>query len=357
MDGGTVVAALSSAPAAVEMTADLLDIRNLSVRFPVGKQWAAAVDGVSLRVNQGRVLGLVGESGSGKSLTALSAMGLIPPPGKVNATRLCVHGMEMQHGDEDAWRRVRGRRVAVLFQEPMPALNPLARIGDQITEVMSIHGIADGSTARNRAVALLERVKIPDPARRAQSFPHQLSGGQRQRAMIAMALAGEPDLLIADEPTTALDVTVQSAIIELLREIKAERDMGMIFISHNLGLVSSIADDIAVMYAGRIVEHGATKSVLSNPAHPYTNGLISTVPKLRRNRTGGKRRLVSIEGTVPQLDERPPGCRFSPRCSHADERCRRDEPDLARSRSSARAVACWNPVEPPFSVQGSEEDA
>ena len=350
-----------------EAASPLLDVDGLRIVFPdprrgppdgpdgerAGKRNAelAAVDGIAFTVGRGETLGIVGESGSGKSLTALAIMGLVPVPGRVTARVLAIDGDDVRTLSDRAWRKVRGRRVAMIFQEPMTALNPVERIGDQIAEVLRIHDLCPPREAMERAVALLDQVKIPEPQRRARSFPHQLSGGQRQRAMIAMALAGEPDLLIADEPTTALDVTVQAEVMDLLAEIKRARDMGMIFISHNLGLVGSIADRIAVMYAGRICEIGPARRVLATPRHPYTAALIATVPRLRRDRgDGDKRRLPTIEGVVPGLAARPSGCRFQPRCARATERCARDEPDLTSFSAANRdsgpnlEVACWHPL-------------
>ena len=315
--------------------APVLDVRDLAVSFALRGGPVAAVDGVSFSIAAGRTLGLVGESGCGKTATALAVMRLIDPPGRVTRGRVSLLGDALDGLSESAMRRVRGRRMAMVFQEPMTALNPVQRIGDQIAEAQIVHGVAGRRAAREAAAALLDRVGIPDAARRARDYPHRLSGGMRQRATVAMALAGDPALLIADEPTTALDVTVQAQILELLADLGRDRGMAMLFISHDLGAVSEIADDIAVMYAGRIVERGPARAVLESPRHPYTSGLLATLPRLGRNPA----RLPAIPGNVPDLAALPPGCAFVDRCSRAVPECRRAAPPL-EALEGGRAVAC-----------------
>jgi oligopeptide/dipeptide ABC transporter ATP-binding protein len=313
-------------------------VRDLDVVFPTRDGVIRAVAGVSLEIARGRTLGIVGESGSGKSMTALAIMGLLPPPGRLAGGLVQIGGDTVSGLDDSAMMRVRGARVAMIFQEPMTALNPVLTVGAQIAEAWSLHRTAGKHAARDAALALLERVRIPEPAHRFDDYPHQMSGGMRQRAMIAMALAGGPEVLIADEPTTALDVTIQAQIIELMAEIQAEMGMAIQFISHNLGVVSEIADDIAVMYAGRIVEQAGAADILSAPRHPYTRALIATVPRIGAH----NRRLPAIGGQVPHPLALPPGCAFSDRCPRADAQCRGAEPPLAEIVPGHR-VACFKP--------------
>jgi peptide/nickel transport system ATP-binding protein len=277
-------------------------------RLPDGRN-VAAVDDVSFSIDRGETLGLVGESGSGKSVTALSIVRLIQPPGHIAGGCVRLDGRDLLVMSEDEMRGVRGRQIGFIFQEPMVALDPVYTIGAQIVETLEIHGLARGAAARERAVALLERVRIPDPARRARQYPHQLSGGLRQRAMIALALSADPRLLIADEPTTALDATVQAEILDLLRELRHELELSVLLITHDLGVIAEMADRVAVMYGGRIVEHGHAAEILSTPAHPYTRALIASIPQ---GRSGA--RLQSIPGHVPVLGSLPAGCAFAPRC-------------------------------------------
>jgi oligopeptide/dipeptide ABC transporter ATP-binding protein len=284
---------------------------------------AAAVDGVSFDLCAGETLGLVGESGSGKSVTALSIVRLVLPPGRIAAGRVELEGRNLLDEPEDAMRRVRGRRIGFVFQEPMVALDPVYTIGYQITETLAVHGLARGEAAKRRAVELLEAVRVPDPARRAREYPHQLSGGLRQRAMIALALAAEPALLIADEPTTALDVTVQAEILDLLREMRRTFNLSLLLITHDLGVVAEMADRVAVMYAGRIVESAPVKRLFESPAHPYTRGLLASIPGQTQGRT-----LPSIPGVVPALGRLPPGCAFAPRCTDRFAPCDERPPDV-----------------------------
>jgi oligopeptide/dipeptide ABC transporter ATP-binding protein len=270
------------------------------------------LDGVSFQLERGRTLGVVGESGCGKSMTALALMGLVPDPQHTGGS-LRLDGREMLGLPEEDRRQLRGKRLAMIFQEPMTALNPVVPVGTQIAEMLEVHEGASTSEARRRAIALLTQVGIAAAADRAQAYPHQLSGGMRQRVMIAMAIACRPEILIADEPTTALDVSVQAQILDLLLELQRDEGMAMLFISHNLGVISDMSDEIMVMYAGRVAEHGPAQAVLAHPSHPYTRGLIETIPDI----THRKPRLPVIEGNVPSPRERGPGCAFATRCRDA----------------------------------------
>ena len=316
----------------------LLSVENLRTVFP----GVAAVDGVSLRLERGQTLGIVGESGCGKSMLSLSLMRLVPPPGRIAAGRVVFDGQDLLGLPPAAMRDVRGRRIAMIFQEPMTSLNPAFTAGDQIVEAMRAHDRRESAAVlRARAVEALDRVRIPSPARRMDDYPHQMSGGMRQRVMIAMALACKPDLLIADEPTTALDVTVQAQVLDLLRELQAERGMGILLITHDLGVVAEMADQVAVMYAGRIVEQASAAAIFDDPQHPYTIGLLGSVPRLEAE--GG--RLLAIDGAVPAPSALPPGCRFHPRCVWGAEACTQDDPAL-RPLAPAHDAACIRaPVE------------
>ncbi|MCC7272904.1 MAG: ABC transporter ATP-binding protein, partial [Alphaproteobacteria bacterium] len=286
----------------------------------------AAVEGVSFRIARGETFGLVGESGCGKSITALSVMGLLRPPLAIGGGRIRLEGREIQDLPPAELRRLRGRRIAMIFQEPMTALNPLSPVGRQIAEMFVLHEGASWSEAGERAVEALRQVRVPSPERRVKDFPHQLSGGMRQRVMIAIALACGPDLLVADEPTTALDVTVQAEIVDLMRELCAAKGTAVLMISHDLGLVADICRRVAVMYAGRIVEEQAADAVFRAPQHPYTQGLVASLPLLGSRSAHGRRRLSEIAGTVPSIAAYPAGCRFNPRCVRATEICRVEDP-------------------------------
>jgi peptide/nickel transport system ATP-binding protein len=295
----------------------LLAVDHLRTVFAVpGGREAAAVDDVSFTIGRGETLGLVGESGSGKSVTALSILRLVMPPGRIVAGSVRLDGQSLFDLDDESMRKVRGRRIGFIFQEPMVALDPVYTIGYQIRETLAVHGLARGRAGRNRAVELLAAVRVPDPARRAREYPHQLSGGLRQRAMIALALSAEPALVIADEPTTALDVTVQAEILDLLRDMRREFNLSLLLITHDLGVVAEMADRVAVMYAGRIVEQADVKELFSSPAHPYTQGLLASIPGAHAGR-----RLVAIPGNVPPLGQLPEGCAFAPRCGERFEPC------------------------------------
>ncbi len=324
------------------VTAPLLAIENLRTVFGTPAAPVPAVDGVTLSVARGRTLGIVGESGCGKSMLSLSVMRLVPTPGRTVAGRVLFDGQDLLTLPMPAMRAIRGARIAMIFQEPMTSLNPVFTIGAQITEAMRAHDrTASAAALRARAIAALDRVRIPAPARRFEEYPHQLSGGMRQRVMIAMALACAPDLLIADEPTTALDVTVQAEILDLLRTLQQESGMAIILITHDLGVVAEMADEVAVMYAGRVVERAPGPAIFDDPQHPYTLGLLGSIPRIEETRD----RLLAIEGAVPAPFALPAGCRFHPRCVFAEPACAEQDPSL-RTVSDAHQVACLRaPVE------------
>jgi peptide/nickel transport system ATP-binding protein len=294
----------------------LLRVEHLSTMFETAAGPVAAVNDISFDIRAGETLGLVGESGSGKSVTALSLLRLVQPPGRISAGRVLFNGQDLLALDEAAMRKVRGAGIALVFQEPMTALNPVFTIGDQIGEAMLVHGRASRREARAQAIELLRAVRMPSPEARVDDYPHQLSGGMRQRVMIAIALACRPSLVIADEPTTALDVTIQAQILELLRDMKAAFNLSLLLITHDLGVIAETADRVAVMYAGRIVETGPVRAILRTPQHPYTRGLLASIP-------GGRHgtRLRAIDGTVPRLGFLPSGCAFNPRCPDRFEPC------------------------------------
>ncbi|MDA8051917.1 MAG: ABC transporter ATP-binding protein [Rhodospirillales bacterium] len=323
------------------MTA-LLAIEGLRTTFRQLGSEVAAVDGVDIVLERGETLGIVGESGCGKSVLSLSVMRLVPPPGRIAAGRILFEGTDLLSLPPAAMRAIRGNRIAMIFQEPMTSLNPVFTVGAQITEAMRAHDPSlNARTLRGRATEALGHVRIPSPERRFEEYPHQLSGGMRQRVMIAMALACRPDLLIADEPTTALDVTVQAQILALLSELQRETGMAIILITHDLGVVAEMADRVAVMYAGRIVEEAPTTALFDDPQHPYTLGLLGSVPRLDQARE----RLLAIEGTVPPPFALPAGCRFHPRCVFSTEACAAAEPPLAVLAPSHRAACIRAPVE------------
>lgn len=319
----------------------MLEVRNLRTYFGSESVGLVAVDGVSFNLPRGRTVGLVGESGCGKSMTALSVMGLVPSPGHVEADGLKFEGREILELPPAERRRLRGSRMSMIFQEPMTSLNPVHTIGQQIVEGILAHTKLSPKAARERAIEMLDLVRIPSPAARADEFPHRLSGGMRQRVMIAMALACEPQLLIADEPTTALDVTIQAQIIELLDDLKHRLGMALLMITHDLGVIAEVADEVMVMYAGKIVESGPVRAIFNDPQHPYTIGLLGSIPRLDTDRD----RLSTIEGVVPSLHRRPKSCRFAPRCPFADDQCQKESPPL-RVIAPGHRVACWSaPVE------------
>jgi oligopeptide/dipeptide ABC transporter ATP-binding protein len=314
----------------------LLDVKDLRTSFHTEEGVARAVDGISFQVARGEVLGVVGESGSGKSVTALSIMRLVQEPGRIaDTSRIDFDGRDLTGLTEREMRGVRGNDIAMIFQEPMTSLNPVYPVGDQISEAVRLHAGLGRKEARARAIELLRLVGIPVPERRVDEYPHQLSGGMRQRVMIAMALANEPDLLIADEPTTALDVTIQAQILELLLELRQRLGMGIILITHDLGVVAEVCDRVVVMYAGQVVETGPVREIFAQPAHPYTQGLLAAVP--RPDQRGGK--LAVIPGTVPSPVRWPHGCRFRARCPYAWDRCH-EQPSLLAVGPEQHA-RCW----------------
>jgi peptide/nickel transport system ATP-binding protein/oligopeptide transport system ATP-binding protein len=317
----------------------LLTIRNLHTYFFTDEGVAKAVDGVDLELKEGGTLGVVGESGCGKSVTALSVMRLIPdPPGKITQGEILFAGTNLLDLSEAEMRKVRGRSISMIFQEPMTSLNPVFQIGDQISEVLRLHEGMSRREAWDRSIEMLKMVGIPSPERRVQEYPHQLSGGMRQRAMIAMALACSPKLMIADEPTTALDVTIQAQILELMNRLQRDKGMSVILITHNLGVIAETAQKVAVMYAGRIVEYAEVKPIFGNPMHPYTQGLLKSIPRLDEDHAR-KARLEAIPGLVPSLLELPKGCKFSNRCKYVFEKCG-EEPQLIEAEPG-HLVRCW----------------
>ena len=299
----------------------LLEVKNLQTHFPTRAGLVKAVDGVSFHIDEGELLGLVGESGCGKSITALSVMRLISPPGKIVGGEIWFKDENLLTASERRMREIRGDDIAMIFQDPMTSLNPVYTVGEQIAEALRLHRKMSRSEARAAAIAAMHEVSIPDPARRVNDYPHQLSGGMRQRVMIAMALACDPVLLIADEPTTALDVTIQAQILELLDGLRKTRRLAVLLITHDLGVVAEVADRVAVMYTGRIVEESPVKELFARPKMPYTEGLLHSVPKLTAAEAQKAVRLSTIEGTVPKPTDLPPGCHFAPRCTHRMPRC------------------------------------
>jgi peptide/nickel transport system ATP-binding protein len=319
----------------------VLDVKDLQTVFFTNSGLFKAVDSLSFQVRRGETLAIVGESGCGKSVSALSVMRLVPdPPGRIVGGKVLFEGKDLLGLDETGMRDVRGNRISMIFQEPMTSLNPVMRIGDQITEAVRLHQAMTTKQAWEKAVEMLRLVRIPEPARRAQDYPHQLSGGMRQRAMIAMALACRPALLIADEPTTALDVTIQAQILALVLELQKELGMGLILITHDLGVVAQTAQRVVVMYAGRKVEEADVEDLFAKPLHPYTRGLMASIPALPSEQGHGDARLSEIPGTVPALIRLPPGCAFAPRCKFAVKRCQEEYPPLAEFGGNHWA-ACW----------------
>ena len=320
----------------------LLLVENLQVEFATDAGPIIAVDGIDLAIEPGRTLALVGESGCGKSMTALAIMGLVPePPGRVAARHIRFDGTELTALSPAARRSYRGNKIAMIFQEPMTSLNPAFTIGDQIGEGLMRHRGLSPRDAKGAAIELLRRVHVPAPEKRADEYPHRLSGGMRQRAMIAMALACSPALLIADEPTTALDVTIQAQILDLLREVRQITGTAILLITHDLGVVAETADEVAVMYAGRIVEQAPVGELFANPQHPYTIGLLGAVPRL----SGGRERLATIAGNVPDPLHVPSGCRFAPRCPFAEAVCRATDPALRDLAPGHRAACIRAPLD------------
>jgi oligopeptide/dipeptide ABC transporter ATP-binding protein len=315
---------------------DLLNIQGLTTHFFTPAGVIKAVDNLSLKLQKNRVLGLVGESGCGKTVTALSILNLVPPPGRIVSGSIFFEGRDLLGLSHNELRAIRGARISMIFQEPMTALNPVFTVGNQIAEVLTTHQEISRKQAMDSATELLRSVGIPSPEKRVHEYPHQLSGGMRQRVMIAMAIACKPSLILADEPTTALDVTIQAHILELLGHIQSEMGMAMILVTHDLGLIAERAQEVAVMYAGRIVEQAETKEIFANPQHPYTRGLMASIPKPGEN--VGKR-LRTIAGSVPQLHNLPRGCAFITRCDLKTEQCT-TEPELVEVKPE-HWVRCW----------------
>ena len=319
----------------------LLTVEDVVVDFKTRAGPARVLDHVSLEIGEGEILGIVGESGCGKSMTALSIMGLVPdPPGRVTSGSIRLDGVEMVGMPEAGLREIRGRDIGMIFQEPMTSLNPVFTVGEQIAESVRLHEGASPRAAMARAVEMLRAVEIPEPELRARAYPHQLSGGMRQRVMIAIALACRPRVLIADEPTTALDATVQAQIFDLLQDLQREMGTAILMITHDMGAIAELADNVAVMYAGRVVERGAVGTVLSAPEHPYTKGLIACVPHLEPDPSPERAELLEIPGVVPALTDLGAGCAFAPRCGARLERCGQEKPALEASET-AHLTACW----------------
>ena len=303
----------------------LLEVNDLRTHFPTRAGLVRAVEGVSFYLDRGELLGLVGESGCGKSMTALSVMRLVAPPGKIVSGEILFDGKDLLKLSDSEMRQIRGDDIAMIFQDPMTSLNPVYTVGEQIAEALRLHRKMSRKEARQATIEAMREVAIPDPSRRINDYPHQLSGGMRQRVMIAMALACNPKLLIADEPTTALDVTIQAQILELLDELRKQRELAVLLITHDLGVVAEVADRVAVMYTGRIVEESPVEELFARPKHPYTEGLLRSVPKLTGEDVIKKERLETIEGVVPSPTDLPSGCHFAPRCPHRMPRCTEEE--------------------------------
>jgi peptide/nickel transport system ATP-binding protein/oligopeptide transport system ATP-binding protein len=314
----------------------LLELRGLTTAFQTARGEISAIEDISFDLNAGEILGIVGESGSGKSVTALTIMGLLPqPPARIAAGSVRFAGEELTTASPNRMEKIRGAGISMVFQEPMTSLNPVFTIGEQIMETLRAHERMSASAQRERAIEMLDRVGIPSATERLNDYPHQLSGGQRQRVMIAMSLACRPKLLIPDEPTTALDVTIQAQVLDLLMDLRDELGMAIMIITHNMGVIAEVADRVLVMYAGRIVEQSPVADLFDAPQHPYTKGLLACVPTLQQDR----HRLIAIPGSLPEPARRPPGCRFAPRCTYRIEACRTAIPPLVMQRED-RAVAC-----------------
>lgn len=319
------------------MSQPVLHIENLQTHFFTDRGQIPAVDGVSIKVHKGEVVGIVGESGCGKSVTSLSIMKLVPnPPGKIVGGAIRFKGEDLVTASEKRMREIRGNEIAMIFQEPMTSLNPVFTIGDQIGEAVRLHTKASKKESRQRAIEMLIKVGIPRAEAIVDEYPHQLSGGMRQRVMIAMAMACNPELLIADEPTTALDVTIQAQILDLMRQLNREADTAVLLITHDLGVVAQMCHRVVVMYAGNVIEEGDVRTILKEPKHPYTIGLLNSLPKLEES----QERLYSIPGNVPIPGSLPTGCRFAPRCEQAVDRCRQEMPELVAVGENHRS-RCW----------------
>ena len=313
----------------------LLEVRHLRVEFPTRRGTLLALDDVSFDIAPGEILGVVGESGAGKSLTGAAIIGLLEPPGRVAAGEILLAGQRIDNLPPEAMRKIRGRRIGAIFQDPLTSLNPLYTVGRQIIETIQVHLKLGAVEARQRAIALLQETGIPAAEQRIDQYPHQFSGGMRQRVVIALALAAQPELIVADEPTTALDVSIQAQIIALLKNLTKEHGAAVMLVTHDMGVIAEACDRVAVMYAGRIVEIGPVAEVIHHPAHPYTAGLMGSIPSMDIERE----RLMQIDGAMPRLNAIPSGCAFNPRCPQAFERCRSERPDLMPA--GATRAACW----------------
>jgi len=317
------------------MTAPLLEVRNLRVEFPTRHGTLLAIDDVSFNIAPGEVLGVVGESGAGKSLTGSAIIGLLDPPGRIAGGEIRFDGRRIDNLSYDEMRKVRGRHIGAIFQDPLTSLDPLYTVGQQLVETVQTHLPVSGAEARARAIRLLQETGIPAAEQRLDQYPHQFSGGMRQRVVIALALAGEPRLIVADEPTTALDVSIQAQIISLLKRLCRDHGAAVMLVTHDMGVIAETCDRVAVMYAGRIAEIGPVSAVIHSPAHPYTVGLMGSIPSMAEDRA----RLLQIDGSMPRLNAIPAGCAFNPRCPHAFDRCRVERPDLLDA--GATRAACW----------------
>jgi peptide/nickel transport system ATP-binding protein len=313
----------------------MLEVQGLSVQFPTRRGTLTAVDSISFSIAPGEVLGVVGESGAGKSITGLAIIGLLEPPGRISSGEVRLEGRRIDHLKHEEMRRIRGRRIGVIFQDPLTSLNPLYIVGQQLEETILTHLPLSKTQAKERALSLLREVGIPAPEARYANYPHHFSGGMRQRVVIALALAAEPRLLIADEPTTALDVSIQAQIIQLLKRLAGERGAAVMLITHDMGVIAETAQRVAVMYAGRIVEIGPVRDVIHSPRHPYTVGLMGSIPRI----SSEQKRLVQIDGAMPRLNAIPPGCAFNPRCPRRVARCLAERPELLAVGASR--AACW----------------
>ena len=320
------------------MADTVLEVRDLRVEFPTRTGVLTALDGVSLSIERGEILGVVGESGAGKSMTGLAILGLLEPPGRIAGGEIRLSGARIDTLSEHDMENVRGGRIGAIFQDPLTSLNPLFRVGDQLVETIRLHTDLSKDDARARALALLREVGIPAPENRITAYPHQFSGGMRQRVVIALALCAEPDLIVADEPTTALDVSIQAQITALLRQLCRDRGTAVMLVTHDMGVIAETADRVAVMYAGRIAEMGSVDDVVRRPRHPYTEGLMGSIPGMH----GDVEDLQMIPGAMPRLDAIPRGCAFHPRCAHAGPRCRSEAP-----RITGAGAACWLALEGP----------
>jgi peptide/nickel transport system ATP-binding protein len=313
----------------------LLKVENLVVEFPSRRGTLRALDDISFEIAPGEILGVVGESGAGKSLTGAAIIGLLEPPGRIASGQVVLEGQRIDNLPPDQMRRIRGRKIGAIFQDPLTSLNPLYTVGRQLVETIQAHLPVGDAEARQRAIGLLEDTGIPAPRERIDHYPHQFSGGMRQRVVIALALAAEPKLIVADEPTTALDVSIQAQIISLLKRVCKERGAAVMLITHDMGVIAETCDRVAVMYAGRVAEIGPVHEVINQPAHPYTMGLMAAIPDITEDRE----RLYQIDGAMPRLDAIPPGCAYNPRCPRVFDRCRIERPELLAA--GATRAACW----------------